>query len=143
MNNPKTIMRFISKIKKTKSCWEWKGTILQNGYGIFWNSNKLVIVHRFSYELFKGEIPDGLTIDHLCRNRACVNPEHLEAVTIGVNVLRGNTFTGINSRKTHCLRGHELKGSNLIKYDLKRGVRGCRICLNLKRRISMKENNRF
>lgn len=86
--------RFLSKIKKTDSCWEWTAYIHPGGYGRFGvtiapKSKKIVYAHRFSYELFNGDIPEGKVIDHLCRNRSCVNPEHLELVDTYTNNIRG------------------------------------------------------
>lgn len=131
---PAIIQRFFSKVEKTENCWIWKGCI-DNGYGRFaLTHDKLVMAHRFSYELFRGEIPKGLQIDHLCRNRACVNPDHLEAVTSKVNQLRGFSPLAINAQKTHCPKGHELKATNLDKSQLKRGQRYCRLCSNLANR---------
>lgn len=78
--------RFLSKILKTPNCWIWKAYIGKNGYGeIGLGDRKLFLAHRISYELHKGKIPNGLHIDHLCFNRACVNPNHLEAVSQKVN----------------------------------------------------------
>lgn len=75
-------IKFLAKIYKTDDCWEWIGAKAMHGYGTFRiSTNKQVLAHRFSYKLFKGEIPEGFTIDHLCRNHACVNPDHLEACT--------------------------------------------------------------
>lgn len=104
-------------------CWIWIGSTFARGYGRYRNA----FAHRISHELHKGPIPDGLVIDHLCRNHWCVNPDHLEAVTQQVNTLRGIGPTARNSRKTHCPRGHPLKGTNL---RLKYGKRYCRECDN-------------
>jgi hypothetical protein len=82
--------------------------------------------HRVSYEAFKGPIPDGLTIDHLCRNRACVNPEHLEPVTMRVNCLRGESPAAVHARKTHCPKGHEYSAENTYRH--KGNHRMCKLC---------------
>jgi hypothetical protein len=109
---------FLSKIcKSTNGCWEWAGAIDSNGYGEFYRNKNLREfssrkAHRAVYELFNGKIPKNMTLDHLCRNRKCVNPDHLEVVTIGENVLRGEGLTAINKRKTHCIRGHEFDSKN-------------------------------
>jgi hypothetical protein len=90
-------------------CWPWIGfkAKRENGvYGCFGNSPNRDYAHRISYRFFIGPIPSSLTVDHLCRNTLCVNPNHLEAVPRAVNVLRGNGYSGINTRKTHCIHGH-------------------------------------
>jgi len=74
------------------SCWLWQGIINEAGYGKLKVSKRWVKAHRYSYELFVGDIPEGLTLDHLCRNRSCVNPGHLEPVTLRENVLRGAAY---------------------------------------------------
>lgn len=132
MNNLKIILRFLKKIQETETCWEWIKEKNQQGYGRFWDSNSKVSAHRFSYELFKEEIPKGLVIDHLCRNPSCVNPQHLEVVTNLENINRGLTgkINHRNTRKIYCSRGHELKEPNLDPYELKRGRRSCKICKN-------------
>jgi hypothetical protein len=84
-------------------------------------------MHRYAYEALVGPIPDGKQIDHLCRNRACCNPEHLEPVTIQENIRRGEGPQAINARKTHCIRGHALSGDNLYLVP-KSGRRNCVIC---------------
>ncbi|MPZ13755.1 MAG: HNH endonuclease [Chloroflexi bacterium] len=113
-------------------CWNWLGAI-GNGYGRFGvYHDGMRLAHRFSYQLLVGPIPDGLTIDHLCRNTTCVNPAHLEPVPIHVNLLRGDTIPGLNARKTHCPKGHPYKGRNL--YLAKDGARRCRTCINAHQR---------
>ena len=126
--------RFWPKVEKTNGCWNWIGTT-NRGYGQF-NLHKRVrtYAHRFSYELAKGMIPEGLTVDHLCKNTFCVNPDHLEAVTLRENLLRGNTFQAANAKKVRCQKGHPLEGDNLVQCLLKRGKRICRTCRNEKRR---------
>lgn len=101
-------------------CWEWTHC-RSRGYGVVKGRG----AHRVVYELFKGPVPPGLQIDHLCRNRACVNPEHLEPVTARVNQHRSYSIAGINARKTHCDHGHELSGNNVRRW---RGKRICRAC---------------
>lgn len=102
-----------AQVEKTETCWLWRGTILQGGYGQIKVKKRKMQAHRFFYELLVGPIPEGLTIDHLCRVRNCVNPAHLEPVTGRENTLRGNNPAAQNARKTHCKRGHPLSGSNL------------------------------
>jgi len=112
-------------------CIIWMGAISSNGYGHFWFNRKPIGAHVWAWVAANGPLPQGLQIDHLCRNRPCVNARHLEAVTGRVNTLRGNTITAANSRKTHCPIGHELNGVNLIRVA---GRRVCRECKNSKRR---------
>ena len=90
------------------------------------------IAHRVAYEKAYGPIPEGLVIDHLCRNGLCVNPEHLEAVTRKENILRGEGACAQNARKTHCKRGHELIPENLIERS--DGRRDCLLCDRIRRR---------
>ena len=104
-------------------CIRWEGKYYSNGYGRVGYK----MAHRVVYEEQVGVIPEGLHIDHLCRNRWCVNPEHLEPVTLVENVRRGESFTAINSRKTHCKNGHELTEDNIYQRP-NRVDRGCRTC---------------
>ena len=113
-------------------CWEWNGCCGKDGYGQFWDGKRLVKAHRFSYEYFNGiTIPDGLESDHLCRNRKCVNPNHIEPVTRSENIRRGvrvpNQNLGARQKaKTHCPKGHPY--DNINTYLTPTGKRDCRIC---------------
>ena len=122
--------RFWTKVEITPGgCWEWTAALNSNGprgYGVFWHRGRLVVAHRVAYEMVYGPIPDGLQIDHLCRNRRCVKPSHLEVVTQRENILRGTAPSAIHARQSHCLRGHPLSGENL--YLVPSGGRRCRTC---------------
>lgn len=120
------IDRFFSKVNKTKDCWEWTASLNHNGYGQFQFEGKCRRAHRWIYEHEVGKIPDGMVIDHLCRNRKCVRIEHLEVVTNAENIRRGRSGVDNNhqSKKTHCPRGHEYSRTNGS------GKRVCRPCAN-------------
>lgn len=105
-------------------CWLWLGSEV-DGYGRFWDSNRLVMAHRWAYEHYRGPIPSGLQTDHLCRNRCCVNPWHLELVTQRENVLRGNAPAARQALQTHCIHGHLLSGNNVRMNGRRRVCRAC------------------
>ena len=128
--NDTTIQRFWAKVDKNgpNGCWLWTGYTGSNGYGRFHFQSRRQSAHRFAYELVKGTIPEPLQIDHLCRNPPCVNPDHLEAVTGKVNILRGVAPSALNARKTHCIHGHPFDKANTYIYPSGRHRRVCRIC---------------
>lgn len=109
-------------------CWLWIGQSHSGGYGVLGKGKGREYAHRISYRIFKGMIPKGLTIDHLCRVRCCVNPEHLEAVTSRENTLRGESISALHKRKSHCKYGHELVSDNLLMVSSRPSARICKIC---------------
>lgn len=124
--------RFIEKIIFTEKCWLWPYSPSAR-YGNFGTREIFNSSHRFSYELFVGKIENGLTIDHLCGNKRCVNPGHLEAVTSRINTLRCPDAPATkNINKTHCPKGHEYSKENTYIYKnktyLKNGGRHCITC---------------
>jgi hypothetical protein len=109
-------------------CWLWFGADAgsRKGYGEFWSGAKKVAAHRWAYEHFVGPIPDGLTIDHLCRTPSCVNPDHLEPVSLRENIRRGESISTRYARRDSCSKGHPLTEANVRLR--KPGWRECRIC---------------
>ena len=132
---------FLNRYKVDENgCWIWQGKPMPNGYGQFMYKKRKLAQHRVSYTIHKGPIPDGLTIDHLCRNRICGNPDHLEAVTNKVNSLRGVSPWAVLARRTHCSKGHEFTPENLtFRAD---GYRRCKACdRELRKNIYRRKNN--
>lgn len=123
-------------IMTTQGCWHWTGAVQSRGYGSICQGGRTFLTHRVAYELLVGEIPAGLQIDHLCRNKRCCNPAHLDVVTGAVNCSRTPRAT-----KTHCLRGHALSGENLVikVQPSGRTIRNCRTCGNMLRRKSVRQ----
>lgn len=125
--DPRTLdERFWEKVAVTDGCWEWTASRQANGYGQFWRGGGVKIVaHRLAWELTNGPVPDGMQLDHLCRNRGCCNPSHLEVVTPRENTLRSPINpAAINARKTHCPAGHPFDA---------RTKNGRRMCLRCRR----------
>jgi hypothetical protein len=121
------LVRLMEKVSfAATGCWEWTGSVNDSGYGKFSLSTTQLSrrAHRVAYELLVGPIPDGLELDHLCRNTICVNPAHLEPVTQAENVRRG-----LNAQKTHCAHGHEFTLENTGRHR----STGWRFCLACRR----------
>lgn len=135
--NTRELERFQAKYTVlANGCWQWNAAMHGAGYGAFSLRENGVwvtrLAHRLAYEHFVGPILDGLTLDHLCRNRACINPAHLEPVTLQENKARGYSPVACNARKTHCSRGHAYIPENT--HVKKNGYRDCRHCHRLQER---------
>ena len=128
---PVNFWAYVSDWRNPIVCWQWCGAQSHNGYGYcsvkYYGTSR---PHRFTYELIVGKIPDGLQLDHLCKNKLCVNPVHLEPVTLQENVLRSDNYIGKNARKTHCPQGHKYDGVNNL------GRRICKECQRVSLRAS-------
>jgi hypothetical protein len=133
MGRLNTVRDFWARVDKTPGygphgfCWRWTEK-LHLGYGRFWIGGRERPAHRLAYELLVESVPEGLQIDHLCRQRDCVNPAHMEPVPLVVNVMRGESLFAKNKRKTHCKRGHALTADNLVRHLIGTGVRACLAC---------------
>ena len=125
--------RFWRQVDRTPTCWLWIGAVNPNGYGSFSWHGRQQGAHRVAYRMEVGEIHAGLTIDHLCRVRACVNPAHLEPVTSWENTSRGQSISAVNARKTHCSRGHRLGSRRFSRGPGRSPVRQCLVCVRIVR----------
>ncbi len=120
-------------------CWIWISAERGKGYGGFYiGEGRTALAHRIAYQLVKGPIPEGFNLDHLCRTRFCVNPGHLEPVTLRKNILRGAGFAATNAKKTHCPNGHPYDDNNTALYYRHRSCRICHAARERKRRSERK-----
>lgn len=122
------IDRFWALVDKQSAddCWPWLGPLNAKGYGRFAANGSVEMAHRSSVRLSGRDIPSDLEVDHICRNRRCVNPSHLRVVTHRQNLLSGETIVAANAAKTHCHNGHPLSGANLVLTVGKRVCKECR-----------------
>lgn len=138
--NPSSL--FWVKVDAEGDCWEWLGARRPNGYGIFASRGVNHGAHRFAWELLVGKIPEGLVIDHLCKNRGCVNPDHLEPVTYSVNNIRGAgpALSKIRRAVKKCKNGHDFTEGNTYRYQVNGAPRrACRQCKKDKRQNRSKD----
>jgi hypothetical protein len=131
--DPEREWPFWSRVDKTDGCWLWKGKALKVGYGQLRRNGREILAHRYAYEMAYGAIPEGLQIDHLCRNRLCVNPAHLEAVSQAENIRRG---AARRLRKTHCKRGHPRTPETIV------GNGDCLLCQRQRNRLAWRRKHR-
>ena len=134
------IERLLSSFMMNKDCWECAIIDEGTGYGRLHArqpKNKQVYAHREMYKLFTGDIPKRMQVDHHCRNRRCINPEHLELVTPKENLMRSDiTHASINKAKTKCINGHKFTKNNISRRRDRPNSRGCKTCLK-------ETNNKF
>jgi len=122
------------RVDEETGCWLWIGATAR-GYGQIWVDGRTQPAHRIAYELLVGPIPEGLQLDHLCRVRHCVNPEHLEPVTNRENILRGVSIVPQNAAKTHCPQNHPYDDANTY-YEGPARWRRCLTCKRERQRLA-------
>lgn len=128
---PTWVQRIFAYVRITDDCWLWLGSTTPQGYARAWSGRgRVEYVHRMVYELCVGPIPDGLTINHLCRVRHCIHPEHLDVVSLQTNVLRSPIAqAAMNAAKTHCKWGHPFSSENTYRPPNHPRSRVCRTCV--------------
>jgi len=138
--------RIEAKIERLESgCWKWTGGKIPAGYGHIWGGpeqRRLILAHRATYELYRGAIPEGLTLDHLCRNRWCVNPDHLEPVTMKENSYRGHNPSMLAHLAGACMRGHAMTPENTYHDHVHPGRTICKTCVHAARERRRAANDR-
>jgi hypothetical protein len=134
-----TVERFWRKVDKSDECWLWTGGDTGNGlfYGKFWDGNRKVLAHRFAYNLFNGEIPERMEVDHTCRTPKCVRPEHLVIVTRTENMRNRDDYRTKGDGIMVCNRGHLM--TEELKYIRKDGRIECRDCIRFRYFAKVKE----
>ncbi len=150
LDDPSVFRRWVAKVDKDgptpyerpdlDSCWQWTASLACEGYGRLSVGGRRFFAHRLAYEHFVSAIPKGLQVDHLCRNRGCVNPQHLEVVTRIENVMRGESPLARNARKTHCKHGHEFTVENTYIDAKGRACRTCHRTIETQRREARRAN---
>jgi len=142
---PKQIQKFWNRVTKTDSCWLWTGRIDESGYGRTYVSGAIYMAHRIAYQLTHGSVPTTLTLDHVksrgCTHRNCVNPSHLEPITLRENILRGSSLPAQLAARTECKRGHNLLNPDNIRIinHPKRPYRICLLCRRIDGREAMRK----
>jgi hypothetical protein len=127
--------RFWNKVEsRDDGCWRWTGSVSDGGYGYFWLDGRNQRAHRVAYIFLRGQVPDGLVLDHLCRVRNCVNPMHLEPVSTKENINRGVSPSALNRGIERCKHGHLFDESNTIVRSDRGDQRECRACGRAARR---------
>lgn len=135
--DPKTISKLMLRSEPTPSgCRVWRRAYVRNGYGVLHFARKTLLAHRLSYWLFHGPIPGDLVVDHMCRNRGCIEPTHLRLLTTEENMADAWT-----AHKTHCKRGHPLSGDNIWIAEDSRGMkrRVCKTCSAIRGKAHRKQ----
>lgn len=133
LENPSRFLKFVKFTSNSEDCWEWEAFKNPNGYGMFGIGDKVMLSHRVSYFIFKGSLEDSLVVDHMCRNRACVNPKHLRLVSPKINATENSDSLAYHyGKRTHRKNGHEFTEDNIT---LAGGYRKCKICKREKGRI--------
>lgn len=128
MSADRRLNLFMRKVKVDgrTGCWLWQGHVLESGYGQFWDGERVVGAHVFSYRAHRGPVPRAHDIGNKCGHRACVNPKHLRLRRRRATLLRGKTIPARKAAQIYCLHGHPLSGENL--YRARNGTRQCRVC---------------
>ena len=134
--------RLLSHVAPDGDCWRWTGSISKEGYGQLRSGGKTVLAHRAAYETFRGPVPSGMDLDHLCRNRWCVNAQHLEVVTRATNLRRGMHPNMVLFRRGECARGHPRTEENVVR-NREGGIAYCRICRNIRRKERYWTDNQY